>query len=222
MRGESIELGSWLHKPHSHFSGREKWRGTKTCNKSEGINWSHGFQTFQNGRYKLSKGPNSTRGLTNKDRSKRCLHVLYNSNLQCKPKMPEISLRGKDLSIPLPSILDNSSSLGLYQINEGCKATSPSRNQISDLFGRQTCLKPEKASCGFRWHKSKGNFGEFGIHDKSLEININPCSSSRLSRIQNRVHCNETLFISRKSKIKIMKICQEVLRSDRVSVRKLS
>jgi hypothetical protein len=47
MRGESVELGSWFTKPYMYFSSSKKGEGERTCDKSEGIKWSHDVRAFQ-------------------------------------------------------------------------------------------------------------------------------------------------------------------------------
>lgn len=74
-----VEKKGGGHRPH--------------CHKSQGSKWFHGLQTFQDGGRQSDKRHNPTEALVNKNRSERCL--FYDSNLQCRSKIPGISLGGK-------------------------------------------------------------------------------------------------------------------------------
>ena len=71
---------------------------------------------ISNGGHQSSKRYDLVGRLINKSRSERC--IFHNPNLQCRSEISQISLGGECVSVPVSSLWDNSSTMGVHKVNE--------------------------------------------------------------------------------------------------------
>ena len=155
-----------------------------------------GVQTFQNGGYQSSKRYDSAVRLVDKSRSERC--IFHNPNLQCRSKISQISLGGECVSVPMSSLWDNSSTMGVHKVNESpCKLLTTHGNEVDNISRRHTCHEPNKKGSFRRWEETQGCVREFRIPDKSQKIHFNTCARDRIFGVHNRFQFDDPIITNR-------------------------
>ena len=137
--GDKGTSGQRSHSRCAQPSGRvllklvpcpKKGQWATPSNKPEGPEQFCSDRALQNGGNPYPQRPCQSGGLDGKGGSEGC--VFRNPNPQITPSIPEISLSGEMLSVPVPTIWPVIGSLGLYQDPEASTSSPPGDGCATD------------------------------------------------------------------------------------------
>ena len=83
------------------------------------------------------------------------MHILQ-SKLQYRSEISQSSLGGKCVSVPMSFLWDNSSTMGVQNVNESpCKLLTTHWNEVDNISRRHTCHEPNKTGNFRRWEETQ-------------------------------------------------------------------